>query len=879
MGFLRSKTNSPSAVPQFTGLQIQTSSNAVPITLLWGTKKVSPNVIWTGGFYSVPQNQPQGGKGGGGQRVAGYEYFSDFAMGVCEGPVAGFGRIWVGQSIFGDFWGTGITFARYGEPTQPPWPYLAPYGQQSIGYNGLAYIAANNYDLGSSPVLPLFSLEVFGPLNNSALLNGFDADPALVVQDFLTNSQYGVGFPAASIDATTLLGLSGPTYQAYCRALSLAFSPALINQEAANSILARWLQLTNTAAVWSGGKLKFIPYGDTSATGGGVTFTPNVAPLYNLADDDFIHEDGKDPLEVVRSDPYASFNWQRLNASQRWNNYDAVPVDVFDQNAIELYGLRVAPEITGSEFCDPYIAQTAAQLILQRGLYIRNAYHFKLSFEYCLLEPMDLVTVTDAGLGLANVAVRITAIEEDDAGLLSVTAEEFPGGIATAVQYPIQTKNPNSTNQAVVPARVNPPVLYEPPAALTGGVAQVAAAVSGGIAPVYKLMETSATGGHSTSQAYTSSLALGASLSFSIYVQAAERTACRLNFFNGVVKIGCDFNLAAGTAATPDGGIASVNIAAVAAGPPIWYQLSITGLMAAAGTPTVYVLIENPLGISSYTGVSGDGFYFWGQQLSWSDPAAGKSQDPSFLPAFLTVTNASLATSGIATPEGAVGTADPNWGGAFVWISTDGTTYGKVGQVSAPARQGVLTAPLPAPPGANPDNTNTLSVSLIESGGVLANATTADAQNGVTLCLVDNELLAYATAALTGPNAYNLTYLYRGLYGTAAAAHSSGALFARVDSAVFQYPLPAAFIGVPLFLKFQSFNIFGRAIEDLSECAVYPYTPSGVGSPVGPVTKSLKLGQNQDFRLVTVAVTETDQWGVVTDGVLLASIDLGTGIL
>jgi hypothetical protein len=71
-----------------------------------------------------------------------------------------------------------------------------------------------------------------------------------------------------------------------------------------------------------------------------------------------------------------------LNASQRWNNYDAVPVDVFDQNAIELYGLRVAPEIAASEFCDPYIAQTAAQLILQRGLYIRNAYHFKLSFEY-----------------------------------------------------------------------------------------------------------------------------------------------------------------------------------------------------------------------------------------------------------------------------------------------------------------------------------------------------------------------------------------------------------------------------------------------------------------------------------------------------------------
>jgi hypothetical protein len=812
-----------------------------------------------------------------GRRLPGFRarIFSSFAMGVCEGPVAGFGRVWVGQSIFGDFWGTGITFARYGEPTQPPWPFLAPYGQQSIGYNGLAYIAANNYDLGTSPVLPQISLEVFGTLNNSARLNGFDADPALVVQDFLTNSQYGVGFPAASIDATTLLGLSGPTYQAYCRALSLAFSPALINQEAANSILARWLQLTNTAAVWSGGKLKFIPYGDTPAAGGPATFTPNVTPLYNLADDDFIHEDGKDPLEAVRSDPYASFNWQRLNASQRWNNYDAVPVDVWDQNAIELYGLRVAPEITASEFCDPYIAQTAAQLILQRGLYIRNAYHFKLSFEYCLLEPMDLVTVTDAGLGLANVTVRITAIEEDDAGVLAVTAEEFPVGIATAVQYPIQTKNPNSTNQAVVPARVNAPVIFEPPAALTNNIATVYIAASGGVAPAYKLAETGATGQHAASQVYTFSLALGASLAFSIYVQAVERTACRLNVFNGVANVGCDFNLATGVAGTPDPGINSANIAAVGGG---WYQLTITGLMAATGTPSVYVLIEQPFGTPSYAGTAGDGIYIWGQSLSWSDPAAATSQDPSFLPAFVTVTNATLATNAVATPEGAAGIADPNWGGANVWLSTDGTTYGKVGQITAPARQGVLTATFPAPPGANPDITNTLSVSLVESGGQLANGTNADAQNGVTLCLVEKELLAYATAALAGPNAYNLTYLYRGFYGTPAVAHTNGVPFARVDSAVFQYPLPAAFIGVTLSLKLQSFNIFGRSVEDLSECAVYTYTPSGAGQSPGPVTQALVAGTSLDFRLVTEVVSETDQWGVVTDGFLLASVDLGAGI-
>ena len=37
------------------------------------------------------------------------------------------------------------------------------------------------------------------------VVTGADSDPALIIQDFLTNAQYGVMFPAASIDATTLL--------------------------------------------------------------------------------------------------------------------------------------------------------------------------------------------------------------------------------------------------------------------------------------------------------------------------------------------------------------------------------------------------------------------------------------------------------------------------------------------------------------------------------------------------------------------------------------------------------------------------------------------------------------------------------------------------
>jgi hypothetical protein len=958
MGFLRSGGGNPSTIPVYTGLQIQTSSSAVPITIIWGANKTAPNVIWTGGYTAVPQ--PQGGKGGG-QNAQGYNYFTGFIMAVCEGPIVEPGVIWLNNSV-NYFDQVGIDFAAYGATPQTPWPVLFPYGQEYLGYNGVFYFASAYFALGSSPNLPQFSLEVYGKLFVSAGINSRDADPALVIQDFLTNSQYGVLFPAASIDATTLLdtrtssavtitiaspavvtwtangfangqgiifsttgalpaGLTagvayyvtaaaantfevaaaaggapintsgsqsgvhtattvGSTYQAYCKASFLAFSPVLSNQEAANSILARWLQLTNSTAVWSGGKLKFIPFGDTPVTGnltppaGTYSFNPNVTPLYNLADDDFIHEDGKDPVEVVRSDPYASYNWQRLQISQRFDpiagtSYATMPIDAWDQNAIELYGLRMASDITASEICDPFVGQVSAQLILQRGLYIRNTYNFKLSFEYCLLEPMDIVTVTDTSLGLTNAAIRITAIEEDDAGILSITAEEFPGGTATAVQYPVQGNMGVAPNQAVAPARVNGPIIYEPPAALTGGVAQVEAAVSGGIAPVYLLAEDGSTGQHYTKQGTVAPVqASGTTVLCSVYAQSVTRSALRLNFFNGSANIGCDFNLTAGTAGTPDAGIAAT-ITPAGAG---WFQCEISGVMVAAAAPGVYILLENPVGTTSYTGTAGDGIYIWGAAVSFGGTG------PTFLKAFQPVTGATLATSGAATPEGASGIADPNWGGAFVWISTDGNTYGQIGTVLAPARQGFLTAALPAPPGVNPDIADMLSVSLVESGGALASGTDADAQNGVTLCLVDKELLAYATATLTGTNAYNLTYLYRGLYGTTAAAHSSGAPFTRVDDAIFKYPLPPAFAGVPLSLKFQSFNIFGQAVEDLSECTVYTYTPSGAGQLPGPVTTALIAGSSLDFGLVSAIVSETDQWGIVTDGFTLALVDLGAGI-
>jgi len=219
---------------------------------------------------------------------------------------------------------------------------------------------------------------------------------------------------------------------------------------------------------------------------------------------------------------------------------------------------------------------------------------------------------------------------------------------------------------------------------------------------------------------------------------------------------------------------------------------------------------------------------------------------------------------------GVAGVADPNWGGCYVWLSYDNVSYSNIATIDQPLRQGFLTATLAAANGW--DTSHTLAVSLAESGGVLTGTSAVSAQQGATLALAGNELLAYESAGLTGAHAYNLTGLERGMYATAGAAHASGAPFARLDGAVIKYNLPASAVGQALYFKFQSFNVFGGGGEALSSCAVYTYTPSGAGE-VGPVASALALGQ--PLNLGTAApVSETDNLG--TAGPVYSAVSLGT---
>ena len=643
-----------SAEERILSLQVQQSSQGLTLPVIYGRTRVAGNLIWYGDFVTIENKTTtqQGGKGGGGVKQVdiAYTYEAAVMLALCEGEIQGVGRIWRDKEKFDSLAQLRLTLMRGGDE-QPLWTHLAQakHQNQALNYSGTAYLCSPNYELTKSAQIYQHNFEVIGKLGYSG--NIPDANPREIIRDLLTNQRYGCGFPADSIGDTD-------RYSNYCRAVGIFLSPAYTEQGEAQRNISELLEQTNSAAVFSQGRLKIVPYGDGNYSGNGAVYVADNKAIYDLTDDDFIVSGAEDPVNVERKTNADAFNQIQVEYLDRDNDYNVAIAEVKDQANIEQYGLRPKDAVKMHGICDGKVAQKVAQQLLQRALYVRNEYEFKLGWKYCLLEPMDIVTLTDAGLGLDKTPVRITEIEEDEEGVLSVKAEDYPLGVHTVSEYPTQPSLGYSADYNVSPGNAHAPVIFEAPLQLTGGE------------------------------------------------------------------------------------------------PQIW--------MATAG---------------------GD-----------------------------------------------------MWGGAEVWVSTDGDSYTRVGAINHKARFGSLTAALPS--GAVFDRTNTLSVEI--SAGQITGGTEQDSRDLLTLCYVDGEFLAYANAELKGVGRYTLGNLTRGAYGSAIDTHAAGSKFARIDEALFKYTVPRNWIGRTVWVKLVSYNVFSGGIQDLASVPAYSYTIKGA-----------PLGQIQNLRLTS----------------------------
>lgn len=189
--------------PRLNDLSVQTSTYGQFIPRTYGTIGLSGNVFWleNNKIKEVVKKKKSGGKGGGSSStVKTYTYFATFAVGLCEGPIAGVRRIWVGPDLVYDAGSDDLetiissnkassNFKIYlGTDTQQPDSRIqADMGVSNCpSYRGLAYIVVKDLLLtnyGNSVAGAQVKVEVV----NSASISGLRKLSDVAVLGFPTS--------------------------------------------------------------------------------------------------------------------------------------------------------------------------------------------------------------------------------------------------------------------------------------------------------------------------------------------------------------------------------------------------------------------------------------------------------------------------------------------------------------------------------------------------------------------------------------------------------------------------------------------------------------------------------------------------------------------
>ncbi|HYL92276.1 MAG TPA: phage tail protein, partial [Alphaproteobacteria bacterium] len=505
----------------------------------------------------------------------------------------------------------------------------------------------------------------------------------------------------------------------------------------------------------------------------------------------------------------------------------------------------------------PGVAKLVANFLRKRQVEIRATYTFKLGWQFALLEPMDLVTLTIPELGYNQKPVRITAIRESDTGELEMDAEDFPWGTASPTQYPQQVPTAFSPRLNADPGMVNTPIVFEAPYQLSqSGQHELWIAVSGGmITNLLKYSEqldnavwlrnsngvaastvtpnnqTDPLGGQTADTVAFPATGAGQwaflQQSFSDIVTVAGKTYTFSVWLKAAAP--CVTTLAITDLAGNYAKSVTVNVTTT------WTRFSATGTFISSGlVGSPIVLLGNGSSASAAT------LFAWGAQVE-------QAINPS---------------NYVATTSAVGAQGNPNWGGCSVWVSQDSIEYKQIGKIYAPARMGVLTGAVAAGTG-DPDTVNYFPVDMTMSRGTLLSGTQADADTYRTLCWCDGEFLAHQGANMTMANHYNVgqipngtaVYLRRGLFGTSSAAHAVGAQFVRLDDAVFTYEYDPAFIGKPIYLKFTSFNTAGMVEQSSGSVVGYQFIVLGVFSQMERVGKNLLSNPGFEINSVLTPVS------------------------
>lgn len=430
---------------------VNTAEYGTAVPEIYGTTRIGGNIIYYDDFTAHEHKEThRAGKGGGKQTNITYTYSVATIIGLCEGQIAGINRIWKDKEVY-NYPAEDVGLSLFdGASTQSPWSYVAQHHpDKSLPYNGLAYVAGV-IDLGDSAAMPTYNFEVKGKLLSTG--DGIDVNPADYIRALLDR----VGLSDVNIENLD-------EYRKYCKEADLLIStPADADESAVRDIVKEITGLTNAHIFWSNDRYKIVITEDRPAG----NWTPDKTVQYDLTADDFIPQSDGALVTYQRKDSADIYNRFPVEFSNRANSYEKESVAYQFSEDIANHGLRQANTINARYVYTKARAVKVAEMAARKNKYGRNQYTFTLDWAFCRIEPGDLVRISDRYSGIDRQVVRVTAVTEDDSGMLTVTAVSVPPGNYSAATYDVHdVDRPYIDYNKTAPDTI--PVIFQPPADLT----------------------------------------------------------------------------------------------------------------------------------------------------------------------------------------------------------------------------------------------------------------------------------------------------------------------------------------------------------------------------------------------------------------------------
>ena len=423
MGFLFSKgKNTTSRADMIADFQINTASYGEVVPEILGTTRVSGNIIDYEDFTAHEhKTTTRTGKGGRSKHTdISYTYTVAAAIALCEGPIAGIGKVWKDKEVF-QYPNENIQLTLFnGAVAQAPWPYMtSKHPDKALPYSGLAYMAGV-VDLGDRGSLPQYNFEVYGKLRDTG--DGIDVNPA----DYIEHVLQSVG---ADVQIEGI-----ENFRAYCKAADILIStPPAQKSAKAQQIINDIAEITNSLVFWSTDRLKIVPLADKPIG----TWTPANQIQYDLTADDFIAGTDGQLILYKRKDTSEAYNEATVEFINRSNSYEKETVSFEVVADVQKNGLKPASKKSAHYLYTKARAQYYAEQLAMKRLYAKTQYTFRLDWAFCTLEVGDLVTLTDEACQLNKQIVVITAVNEAADGQLEFTAEGKPAGTYAPARYDV----------------------------------------------------------------------------------------------------------------------------------------------------------------------------------------------------------------------------------------------------------------------------------------------------------------------------------------------------------------------------------------------------------------------------------------------------------